>query len=145
MGSLYFMQIAMAQIQITPFVFFQGNCREAMTFYQGILGGSLTMRTYDEAMGDKAPEGWGDKIAYAALMSGTTYLKAWDSEIANPEARKIELEISGDDEPKLREIFEKLCEGGKAKYPIVSQPGGELSGRLFDKYGLDWIVTIHKT
>ncbi|MBX4192357.1 VOC family protein [Candidatus Parcubacteria bacterium] len=132
----------MANIQVTPFVFFEGNCKEAMTFYHGILGGSLTFRTYGEAMGDKAPEGWSDKIVHASLENGSIYLNAWDSKIANPEARKIELEISGDDEPKLREIFDKLCEEGKAKHPIEMQPWGGLSGRLFDKYGLDWIVTV---
>jgi len=129
-------------MQITPLVFFQGNCKEAMVFYQGILGGSLTLKTFGEAMGEKAPEGWSDKIAYAALDAGSTRIKAWDSKIANAEARKIELEISSDDEAKAREIFDALCEGGKAKHPIEKQHGGDLSGRLFDKYGLDWIVTI---
>lgn len=134
----------MSDIRITPFIFFQGNCKEAMAFYQGIFGGSLTLKTYSEAMGDKAPEGWGDKIAHASLESGDTCLMAWDSKIANAEARKIELQISGDDESRLREIFDKLCEGGKAKHPIEKQPWGGLSGRSFDKYGLDWIVTVHK-
>ena len=60
----------MNNIQVVPLVFFQGNCKEAMTFYQGVLGGTLTLRTYSQAMGAKAPEGWGDKIAHAALASG---------------------------------------------------------------------------
>lgn len=131
-------------MQITPFVFFQGNCKEAMTFYNGILGGTLTMKTYSEELGNKTPEGWSEKIAYAVLEVGTTRIKAWDSKIANAEARKVELEISGDDEPKLREIFDALCEGGKAKHPIERQESGRLVGRLFDKYGLDWIVAIYK-
>jgi len=132
----------MTNIKITPFVFFQGNCKEAMTFYQSILGGSLTLRTYGEVMRENVPEGWSDKIAYAALLNGDICFKALDSKIANAEARKIELEISGDNEPKLREMFDKLCEGGKAKHALEKQPGGELSGRLFDQYGLDWIVTV---
>ena len=130
----------MTALQIAPFIFFQGNCKEAMSFYHGILGGTLELKTYAEVQGE-APEGWGDKIAHASLQVGDTCIKAWDSKIANPEARKIELEIKGSDEQKLREIFDKLCEGGKAKHPIEKQPGGEHSGRLFDKYGLDWIVT----
>ena len=132
----------MTNIDVTPVVFFQGNCREAMTFYRSVLGGSLELRTYGDAMGDKAPEGWADKIAHAVLTSGTTRLKAWDSKIANAEARKIELEVSGEDEKRLREIFERLCEGGKAKHALEMQSGGELSGRLFDRYGLDWVVTV---
>lgn len=131
-------------MNITPTVFFQGNCKEALTFYQGILGGTLTLKTYSEAMSDKAPEGWGDKITYAELRSDTFCIKGLDSKIANAEARKIELEISGDDEAKLRGIFDALCDGGKAKSLLEEQYWGGLSGRLFDKYGLDWIVVVHK-
>jgi PhnB protein len=134
----------MTDISIAPFIFFQGNCKEAMTFYQGILGGSLELKTYGEAMGDNAPEGWSDKIVYAALTTDNGSFKAWDSKIANPEARKIEFEVRGDNEQKLQEIFDKLCEGGKAKHIIEDQPEGIRSGRLFDKYGLDWIVTVNK-
>ena len=134
----------MTDIKVTPFIFFQGNCKEAMTFYQSILGGTLTLKTYGEMMGDSAPEGWSDKIAYGVLENGALCLKAWDSKIANAEARKIELEISGGDEQKLRKIFDQLCEGGKAKHPIEEQPSGYFLGRLFDKYGLDWMVTVTK-
>ena len=121
----------MTSMNVTPVIFFQGNCKEAMEFYQGILGGSLTFNTYGEEL-------------HATLTSDVFCLKGLDSKIANAEARKVELEVSGNDEAKMREIFAKLCEGGKAKHEIAKQPSGELSGRLFDKYGLDWIVTINK-
>ncbi|MBV9330941.1 MAG: VOC family protein [Alphaproteobacteria bacterium] len=134
----------MSGIEITPRIFFQGNCREAMTFYQSVLGGALTLKTYGEAMGTKAPEGLADKIAEAELSSGTTRLRAWDSKLANAEARKIELEISGEDENQLRKIFDGLCDGGKAKHPLEKQESGAVSGRLFDRFGLDWIVTVRK-
>ena len=134
----------MSNITLAPFIFFQGNCKEAMSFYHSVLGGTLAMKTYREAMGDQAPEGWSDKIAYAALENDGFCLKAWDSKIANPEARKIELQISGDDEQTLRKIFDALCEGGEAKHRIEEQYWGGLSGRLFDKYGLDWMVTVTK-
>ena len=96
-------------------------------------------------MGGETPEGWNYKIPDATLEGEGYCLKAWDSEIANAEARKIELEVSGDDEQKLQNIFDALCEGGKAKHPIEQQPWGGRSGRLFDKYGLDWIVTIDRS
>jgi len=30
-------------LRATPFLFFDGNCAEAMTFYQKCLGGELTL------------------------------------------------------------------------------------------------------
>jgi PhnB protein len=35
----------MSTIQLHPYLFFQGNCKAAMEFYQGIFGGELTMQT----------------------------------------------------------------------------------------------------
>lgn len=132
----------MTNIHVHPFIFFKGECREAMTFYQGILGGELTLRTFSE-VGGETPEGWDDKIAYAELKADGLCLKAWDSPMANPEARKIEFEVIGTNEAALRKIFDALSEGeGKAKHPMEMQSWGRVSGRLFDKYGLDWMVTV---
>lgn len=35
--------------EITPYLNFGGNCREAMTFYQRCLGGELTVGTFGES------------------------------------------------------------------------------------------------
>lgn len=132
-------------MKLTPCIFFKGNCQEAMEFYQSVLGGELTLQKYNESVGVTIPEGWEDKIIHATLTEGDVCLTALDSPIANPEARKIELSIMGTDENRMREIFAKLTVGGKAKHPLEKQYDGSLSGRLFDKYGLDWIVNINNS
>jgi PhnB protein len=35
--------------EATPYLIFNGNCREAMTFYQSCLGGELNVMTFGEA------------------------------------------------------------------------------------------------
>lgn len=42
--------------EITPYLNFDGNCREAMTFYQRCLGGELNVMTFGEAGFDSPPE-----------------------------------------------------------------------------------------
>ena len=56
-------------IPITPYIHFQGNCREAMMAYQDILGGSLDVMGYDQA--PDAPPGTAssDLVMHSALMS----------------------------------------------------------------------------
>jgi PhnB protein len=50
--------------------------------------------------------------------------------------------LSGDDEAKLTEYFNKLSEGGKVDVPLGKSPWGDTFGMLHDKYGISWFVNI---
>lgn len=134
----------MSSLQLVPFIFFKGNCQEAMEFYQKALGGELKLVTYQETIGDKATIEEKEQISYAELVSDKMVLKAFDSKIANPEARKVELMVSGTkvDEEELQRIFASLAVGGHIKQEITKQERGNEQGRLYDAFGIDWIVSI---
>jgi PhnB protein len=56
-------------MRLTPFLLFEGNCAEAMTFYQRQLGGTLILAMLsDTPMKDHMPETL--TKAYAKLESG---------------------------------------------------------------------------
>ena len=131
----------MNNLKLAPYIFFKGDCEEAMRFYQEVFGGELSLHKFGE-QGEEIPEGFAGKISFAELISDGLRLRAVDSPIANPEARKVELQVFGDDEKVMREIFKKLAEGGKAKHEMEEKPWGGISGRLFDKFSLDWVVSV---
>ena len=136
----------MNKLTVAPYIFFQGNCREAMEFYQKALGGELKLLTNGELGIEVGPTDEAH-IQYAELISGGIVLKGLDSKIANPEARKVELMISGSkkDEERLKQIFSALAEGGKVKHHMVKEARGNIEGRLYDaSYGLDWIVSVEQ-
>ena len=55
---------------LTPFLLFDGNCAEAMGFYQSCLGGELTLiKLADTPMKDNAAPEHHHKVAYAHLKS----------------------------------------------------------------------------
>ena len=54
------------QIQLSPYVNFQGRAREAMEFYRSVLGGNLDLQTMNE-QGQSKPAGPGDRVTYARL------------------------------------------------------------------------------
>jgi PhnB protein len=130
----------MASISLDPYLFFKGNCREAMEFYKGIFGGELTISTFGEAMPNE-PE-MKDKIMHAMLSGGDIKLMASDTREASEKTAKIELSLSGDDEQKLTGYFEKLSAGGIVKSPLKKEAWGDMFGQFQDKYGIDWMVNI---
>ncbi len=57
-------------LHTTPFLLFNGNCAEAMTFYQTCLGGELTLiKLRDTPMKAQFPEEKHNRIIYARVKN----------------------------------------------------------------------------
>ena len=132
----------MDKISVDPYLFFKGECREALEFYQGIFGGKLEFQTYDEVPGD-TPEGMKGMIMHGSLTDGDVKLMASDTEKASPKAAKITISLSGDDEAKLTKFFEGLSDDITPQFPLKKEFWGDTFGSLTDKYGVDWMVNIN--
>ena len=63
--------------KLETYLFFDGNCSEAMRFYERTLGGKLNMMTAKEAP-DGLFSGPGDRIIHARLEAGGAVLMASD-------------------------------------------------------------------
>jgi len=60
-------------MNLNPFLLFDGNCAEAMTFYQSCLGGELAItKLADTPMKEQAPPELHEKVAFAHLESGSS-------------------------------------------------------------------------
>lgn len=137
----------MGNVKLEVYLFFKGNCREAMEFYKSVFGGELKMSTLGESPKDvletmKIDESRYNEIMHASLTGGEIELMASDSQMASDKAAKVELSLVGTDEAEMRKIFEALAEGGKIKMPLEKQFWGDIFGMLSDKFGVDWNMNI---
>lgn len=133
----------MSQLQLDVYLFFKDSkCKEAMEFYKSVFGGELTMQSYDEMPGDKAPNSEG-KIMHAALKGGAIEFMASDSTSEGEFGRSaISISVGGDDEVLMRDLFPKLAEGGTIDYPLEKQFWGDIHGAITDKYGFEWMFNV---
>src|SRR5258706_2297813 len=70
--------------QINAYLTSNGNCREAMTFYQACLGGELSMQPVEGSpMENEMPVGAKQKILHASLKKDSLVLLG--SDMAGPE------------------------------------------------------------
>jgi PhnB protein len=125
----------MSTIQLSPFVNFQGRAREAMEFYQKVLGGKLDLQT-----------GPGDRVGQARLEAEGVLLIASDGHPDYPAkvGENLALSLGGTDNPRLTRIFNALGEGGRVNMPLAKQPWGGQVGWLVDKFGISWTVNIQE-
>ena len=132
-------------LNATPFLLFDGNCAEAMTFYQDCLGGDLTLtKLRDTPMKDQLPPDKHDRIINAHLEHGDLEISATDW-MASPEFDPILGNMSAvfvvdSDLDELRTAFDRLARGAQREHfqELHQMPFG-LYGQLFDKYGVQWI------
>ena len=129
-------------VRLTTYLLFNGDCREAMTFYQSVLGGELTMTTVgDSPMKAAFPPAMYGRIVSARLHSSTVDISASDwlrPGTAPVHGNMVMLYLSGGTPQATRGIFAKLSGGAEVTDPITEQPFG-LYGALNDKFGNRWM------
>ena len=136
-------------LQLTPFLLFDGNCAEAMSFYQRCLGGQLSLtRIEDTPMKDHAPKELHKKVANAYLKSNMIEFSATDwmhpTRKFNP-GNTVAMYINGGSYAELKPIFDKLAEGAPKELldELKDMPFG-VYGHLADKYGVHWFFVGKK-
>jgi PhnB protein len=130
-------------MHLTPFLLFDGNCAEAMAFYQSCLGGELTIiRLGDTPMGDQAPPERKQKVTYARLQSDSVELSATDwlhpTRVPRP-GNTVAIYLQADDYSQLRVLFDTLAVGADRQLldDLRDMPFGTY-GHLADRYGIHW-------
>lgn len=130
-------------MQLIIYLTFNGNCREAMTFYQDCLGGELHVQTVGETpMADSLPQQMKDCVLHSSLRRDDMVFMATDmvgdQGLVRGNAVSILIECSS--EAELREYYDKLSAGGRSIYPVERTHWGALFGGLMDRYGNHWLL-----
>jgi len=132
---------------LNPYLNFESNCREAMTFYKDCLGGELLLQTVGEmpAMASQMPPHLKDHILHSSLTSDGIVIYASDLNMAaRTEGNTVHLCINCSTEEELNRFFTGLSVGGKISEPLADMPWGGRYGALTDKYGKHWIFNFQK-
>jgi PhnB protein len=131
---------------INTYLTFNGNCREAMNFYQECLGGELFFQTIGESpMADKMPSKMKESILHSTLTSGDVRIQA--SDMGNDgliKGNNVSLMLNCSSETEIRTTYEKLALGGETTHPLEDTFWGSLFGGLTDKFEIRWILHFPK-
>lgn len=137
-------------LRSTPFLLFDGNCAEAMTFYHDCIGGELTLtKLGDTPMKAQFPPEKHNRIINAHLTSGAIDISATDwmaSPALEPKlGNTFAIFIEGESADELKVVFNKLAKGASKEgfQEIHDMPIGPY-GQFFDKYGVQWIFKGEK-
>jgi len=132
---------------INSYLTFNGNCREAMTFYKKCLGGKLELQTIGESpMASAMPQKMKDCILHATLTNDKLVLMG--SDMVPPsglvKGNAVSLMLDCKSEKQIKDYYKKLSVGGQATYPLENTFFGAILGGLSDKFGNHWLLHFKK-
>lgn len=135
------------QMQMNPYLFFDGQCEEAFKFYAKLLGGKIeAMMTHEGTpAADQVPAEWRSKIIHARLNLGGQILMASD---APPDRQQkpqgFSINISVESPAEAERLFHALEENGAVTMPIGETFWATRFGMLTDRFGIPWMINCEK-
>jgi PhnB protein len=134
-------------MKITPTLDFNGNCAEAIEFYEKAFNVKATVTKYSDAPpmeGYKPPAGTENFICHANLTNGEQTIYMHDTTPDKPvkfsNGITICLELDSADE--VTSTFNALKEGGEVIMELQKVFWSALCGTLVDKFGVTWDIMV---
>jgi PhnB protein len=131
--------------QLNAYISFDGNCAEAMQFYETVLEGKLEamMKNSQSPMAGQLPPGSADLVMHARLVLDNGVLMAGDAMpgcSAYEGMKGFSLTLTYPDATQARDVFARLSEGGKVTMAMEASFWADAFGMLVDRYGTPWII-----
>jgi PhnB protein len=133
---------------VQAYLFFNGNCEQAVEFYKKALGAEvlMTMRFNESPVPHQpgmVPPGFEKKIMHTSFRIGETTVMASDgctTEKAIFEGFSLSVAVAT--EAEVDQIFNALAEGGTVKMPPMKTFWAPRFGMVTDKFGVGWMVSV---
>jgi PhnB protein len=131
-------------MSFSPYLFFAGNCREAMTRYSEIFGGELFVMRMGDApdIGDLPPEK-ADLVIHAAIMIEGGMLMASDDPMTDGPitVSGVQVAVSPKTAEEAHRVFDALADGGQVTQPLISTFFSPAFGMCVDRFGTPWMIS----
>jgi PhnB protein len=131
--------------QAIAYLGFNGNCADAMRFYERALGGTLEvlMTGAQSPMADQIPKEAADRILHARLAlpgGGTLYAGDCPQGVPYEGIKGVSITLDYPSIDQAATVFHALCEGGQVTMPMQPAFWAKRWGMCVDKFGTPWIV-----
>ena len=130
-------------MQVNPYLFYNGNCAEALKYYQKVLGARIeAILPYENGPAEMpTPPEWKKKVMHARITIDGEVLMASD---APPEhfqkAQGFSISLTVTDPADGERKFNALADGGTVTMPFSKTFWAKGFGMCVDKFGIPWMV-----
>jgi PhnB protein len=130
--------------KLDTYLFFNGNCAEAMQLYEKTLGGKLDMmKEKDAPKSASGPQGKSDKILHARLAfdGGALMASDWLDTKPYPGMSGFSVSLTYTSVDEAKRVYGALSKGGKVTMPMDKTFWVEAFGMVVDRFGTSWMIS----
>ena len=131
--------------QAIPYLGFNGDCADAMRFYERVLGlGAkleMSMTGADSPIAERISKEHAHRVLHARLrFDDGSYIYAGDTPGPYEGIKGVSITMSYASVSDAARVFAALSEGGKVSMPFQSTFWAKGAGTLTDKFGTPWNI-----
>jgi PhnB protein len=133
--------------QAIPYLAFNGNCAEAMRFYEHVLGlGAkieMMMSGADSPAAAQIPKEHAHRILHARLrFDDGSFIYGCDAPLHMPYdgIKGVTLTMSYATTAEGEAVFKSLSEGGNVSMPFQPVFWAKRAGMVTDRFGTPWVI-----
>jgi PhnB protein len=132
-------------MNVQPYLSFEGRCEEAIDFYKSTVGAKVEMMMrFKEAPADQqamiSPDAK-DKVMHAALKIGEATVMASDGYCTGKSSfAGVSLALTADSPAEADKLFNALSKDGQVTMPMTETFFANRFGTCSDKFGVTWMV-----
>jgi len=131
--------------QAIAYLSFDGNCADAMHFYERALGAKLEvlMSGAESPIAAQMPKEFAHRILHARLVlpgGGMLYAGDAPAHVPYEGIKGVAIAVDYPSVDKAETVFAVLAAGGQVTMPMQSAFWAKRWGMLVDKFGTPWIV-----
>ena len=129
--------------KLVPYLTFNGDCRQALEFYETTIGGSIKLiQTFGEAPTTSLPPEASHYVMHSVFEGEGIMLMASDAMPSQTVApgSQISLALQMDSVAEIDATFARLSEGGNVTVPLENTFWNARFGMLDDRFGISWML-----
>lgn len=134
-------------MKVNPYVSFNGNCGEAVMFYEKVFNTKAQIMRYKDAPPDSGyavSADVGDLVMHSQIELGGESLMFCDAPPEYPVTTgdNITIMVAFDDSDSAKAAFAALSDGGVVSMELQETFWSKCFGSLTDKFGISWHIEI---
>jgi PhnB protein len=135
-------------MSVTPYLFFDGRCEEAIEFYKKTLGAEVSMLMRFKDSPDPAPPGMHppgseNKVMHASLrINGAPVMVSDGRAQGKPKFEGFALSLDPANEAEAERTFKALSDGGQVQMPLGKTFFAKSFAMVTDRFGVTWMVIV---
>lgn len=127
-----------------PYLFFSGDCAEAMAFYSEVFGVEAEVMTHADLPPDAEPMPGAEPhhVMHASITVNGGLLMASDDPTGTGGPKEgVAISYTAENQTEVHRVFDALAEGGRVDMPVEATFWAPAFGGVTDRFGVAWLVS----